>query len=232
MLIRTAILMAFAILIVIVIPARGQTADNDCPPHGAECDGIEVTETRTFEMYTPHCTFEAEYTRKNCNDGSFQLVLIGITAIDGCSGFSSLEIDGLSLNTFIEIAQLAIIQQLVQTGEPWAGQMADCDATATVVQFYSANCWVWQKCSYDITGATPVCDTPPQPQVPPTNKIDIWKWHDCGRTCCKRTYEVCRNPLPVEGNGPQTIEIRGMTVQKISDCTLKDNFQKACSDGC
>ncbi len=209
---------------------HAQTADPGCPPPGEGCTGPSTIETETIVMESPYCEFTAQYRRTECNDGSYQLELLSITPGEGCDGYTELNYQGYSLSAFVEVAQLGIIQSLVQSGEAWQN-LSSCDqSTSTVVQFYSANCWVWQKCTYEITGATPVCDTDPQPTVPPSEQIDIWTWHNCGRTCCKRTYEVCVNAdISSFGRG---VEIRNMTREKIGTCSDANKFQKPCQDGC
>lgn len=232
-----ALLLCGFVLACMFCPANGQLPDAGCPPASEECAG-ELTNlwTSTFTI-TPQCFIFVTYAYRICADGSIQFYLKSIEPSTDCEGFTSMEVDGLSLSTLVEYVQLNIMQTMfARIGGTFWWPAPNCELepgqTATTVQFYSANCWVWQRCTWDIEATPPVCDTDPQPAFPPPGglKVDQWSWHNCGRTCCKRTYEICmRSGVVLNRN---VMVIQSMTREKIGECSDQSSFQKPCQDGC
>ncbi len=217
------------------LPLYSQLPDPGCPPASEECDGPLIDVYHWMITINPRCTLEVNYSYRVCSDGSFQFYIRDILAVNNCEGMTSLEVDGLSLSTLIEYVQLNIMQRnLEDASDPWDAPNCETDPgqTSTIVQFYSANCWVWQKCTWEIEATPPVCDTDPQPDFPPPGglSVDKWSWHDCGRTCCKRTYEVCVRSGEVQFD--DVMVVKSMTREKIGDCSDQNSFQKPCQDGC
>ncbi len=212
-----------------------QTADADCPPPSEECASTEGW-TNHFQFtrsLSPDCEITANYQLRACDDGSYQ---IRFTSFDlpgpDCQGFTELLHQGWSLSTFVEMAQLAIIQNNA-TIYNFIDGVPDCETPhvpQVVVQFYSANCWVWQKCTWDIENTAPSCDTDPQPEIPPNLKVNKWSWFACGRTCCRRTYSICKEVDFFTSR--DIIKVESMTRESLNTCTDQGSFTKACDDGC
>lgn len=115
-----------------------------------------------------------------------------------------------------------------------------CPTQVQQVEFFVSSCYIWQKCTYETTSAPPICDPlENNPGPAPNNHVDVWTWHPCGVSCCKRTYQVCIDPgvynpesWPADLNG---VHVTLISKQRVIPCTDNANGKwtsRDCNDGC
>ena len=117
-----------------------------------------------------------------------------------------------------------------------------CPTTQLEVEFITSSCYKWQKCTYTTTTDAPICDPPEHnPGPAPGSSVDVWTWHDCGVSCCKRTYKFCEDPPVTGGTGLDDkelnlhrIHIDLISKERIIPCTDNSNgyWPEVCNDGC
>ena len=176
--------MLFAIIAVIAMNANnsfGQVTSANCPGPGAGCTGWTP-----FGMTIPlgsgapsDCSLTVSAQYRICG-GVLQYQYLSYSAMGDCSFWKD--------STLQQIVDLMLIEGSMQSAYGTSG-LPICPATVSQVEFY-----IWQDCKYVTSTTTPVC-TPPDnnPGAPPGGVVDVWTWHGCGNSCCKRTYNVCVN---------------------------------------
>ncbi len=246
-------LQALIVCALVALPAAflySQTADDGCPENNGGC--VIVNEYRTtygWALDVPYCSFIADFTVRECSDGSFQYIMHSLTpnTTGGpCDILSTLNENGWSLSTLMELAQLQIIQDHLTNGFSFANPpipppLQECNGQGTnnrtMVQFYSANCWKWQRCTWGTDGQEAECVPPlPAPGTPPT--VNTYTWHSCGRTCCKRTYEACYRVQSFPAGGvvnQKQLVITNVQIIQDGECSLQNEPQFVgypCDHGC
>lgn len=203
-----------------------------CPPNDATCPWVTFSESQTFGT----CTINWTVRMRLCA-GVLQYQYTSMSTSGDCSFWKD--------STIQQILDLFVMQKAM--GDASFGSLPGysipfCPTTQQQVQFFTSSCYIWQKCTYNTTAEAPVCDPPENnPGVPPTRKVDTWTRHDCGISCCKRTYEVCVTPSTTGGDlhsNPTDlarINVRLLTRERIIPCTKNTDgtwTTRPCNDGC
>lgn len=178
-----------------------------------------------------------------CN-GQIECVLeIGdMTNIDYFTTGSNHEIDFNAAKALAEFdALFMLIGQLIATGIT----IPDCPSTIPFIQFYTARCGVWVKCSFPISNEPETCDdcwTGNHPTPYPhggKSYVDIYKWQPCGTICCKKEFSICKGYSMVSTYNQYIIKdvsrgpAPGATCSEQGTChDWKTGFEIQCQDGC
>jgi hypothetical protein len=221
---KKKIIIQIVLLLVSYIYLNGQSI---CPPEsGINCTdwfyGIYNTSTEN-----PDCVLSINYHYRIC-DGVYQIYIDSLAKTGNCQFLT-----GENASSFQDWLNLLMIEEI--SGLYTHPIISECPDSSIKVIFYTATCGLWVKCTFEINEESKVCDEDWRGDIPGYQSggkmyYDVWKWQNCGLTCCKKTYSICKHTNT--STGAYTIEIKGMTKQKVGDCTNPDGFTKPCQDGC
>ena len=217
--------------VMIAFPPLESSAQSCLPPDDPNCPWA----TKTLDLTFSGCRVQLVYRYRVCGGVVEYEYISGPTIIGGhnnCNVLEDFSIYHHNISSLREYLDLHIISTA-----DWSFNITtpDCPATTQLVKFYSADCGVWVKCTYDIEPQTPNCEQGFSPLPDPqATTVDVWKWQSCGETCCKRTYTICRGNETHVGN---SIQIQQMQKEKVGNCTEEPGgsnpvYAKPCKDGC
>lgn len=203
--------------------------DLTCPiPEKQGCtDFEEIYETIVTDQ--PDCTVEVTLNKRICN-GTMEIYIKDILKRGNCKFMNDLSYNEQYMSSFKEWLDIIIIERiLANTTEIPISQCATGGTTTSFIT-YSASCGVWVKCEFEVDPATKVCDrgwqgTGPEWQVDGKYKVATSKFQSCGKTCCEKRYEICKD-------GDSKIVIRNVEKKPIGECTEQGNYDKPCQNGC
>jgi hypothetical protein len=173
-----------------------------------------------------------KYRKRWCN-GIFQIIIDEFTALDNGLFLDTLKVYHYNYTTFSDLVDIYAIQreyleEALVSGDPLF--------PSTVVQIYKASCGVFLQCSYDIDSCRKTCDRgwdPPYPhddcEITP---VSIYRWHPCGTVCCRKTYQIYKDPGFANLD---IIHIKNISIQQnpyTPTCTEQYKFLKPCENGC
>lgn len=198
-----------------------------CPPEGGTNCGLWSYSIFTTTTENPDCILTVFYHHRNC-DGVYQIYIDSLTKTGNCDYLT-----GENNAAFQDWLNLLMIEEI--NGLNGQFFTNECPDSSLKVIFYTATCGLWVKCRFEIDDASKVCDEDwrgPTPGTEENGKMfyDVWKWQNCGLTCCKKTYSICRHTNL--STGGYTIEIKGMKKEKVGECTNPEGFHQPCQDGC
>jgi hypothetical protein len=182
------------------------------------------------------------YRIQNCS-GTIRFIIDSSFAIDNGNHLDTFSLFHYDINSFKNLLELTLMQKV---GKMVGVTIPPCNSgtTATNIQFYTAACGVWLKCSYMVDTTKVICDigmTGPKQHYFDNSSIwiDHYRWHPCGQTCCIKTYKICISPPtpPFSGN---IVKITQLTRNRSGDCTLQSQFKNwrdttqtvPCGDDC
>jgi len=216
------------LMLILVFSPNDLESQSLCPPDtGTNCSNwaIGIFTTSTVK---PKCNLFVRYRWRNC-DGNYQIYVDEVNKTGNCE----LLIQDDDMTSFQEWLDLVLIEEI--TNLPGQYPPEDCPNTNQKVIFYTATCGIWVKCQYTVLEENRVCDDDWRGPTPDYDNggnrvVDHWKWQPCGITCCKKTYNICRQP--VIGTAAYTIQIKGVTKMKIGECSNPEGFTSPCDSGC
>ncbi len=161
-----------------------QVTQANCPGPGSGCSSWT-----TFGMSVPlgegapdGCTLSISAQYRICA-GVLQYQYTSFSKTGNCSFWQD--------STIMQLVDLMVIEGSMADAYHTSG-LPLCPTSVSQVEFYVSACYIWQDCKYNTTVDAPIC-TPPDnnPGPAPGSTVDVWSWHGCGNSCCKRTYNVC-----------------------------------------
>lgn len=224
-------------------------AQTECPGDNDPCP-TEMWETNTFDDFvgTGAVNFKiiGSYKHRFCN-GVYQIKDFDIS-IDYDEMTGSLDHFEEALNWLREYAEMQALAAFFTT-EIFGAGISVCGEGDSVLMasIYSADCGVWLRCSYEFNCEPEIhSDGPSQigyiceaPWDRNGKKVvDRWHWEPCGDVCCEKTYDICKDTVPVMGH---ILKINNVNRHKLagSECSKEGQFFKwdtmtpiPCKDGC
>lgn len=186
--------------------------------------------SETIVTSAPDCIIEVKYLSRVCN-GAFEFYIQDIIRTGNCESMNELEYNEKYMSSFREWVDIILIEKLL-IKHASEFPVPPCNIAAPGITFntYSASCGVWVKCTFDVDSASKVCErgwlgTGPEWKENGKFKVAVSKYQSCGKTCCQKKYEVCKDP---EGK----ILIRQIEKKAIGNCTDQGNYDKPCQNGC
>lgn len=206
------------------------TVENVYSQSSIDCDS---TDTCTTEWSQPE-TFSGNmgsgitgvitYRFRLCN-GIYQFKVDDFQALDNGLFLDTLRVYHYNYTVFSDLIDLYLIQK------KFAFLGID---TTYLVQTYKASCGIWLSCNYNVDTASPFCDygiERPYPHDGISLHLPIYKWHDCGIGCCKKTYEVYKTE---SSTNHTIIKVNNILIERLAlpECTEEWKFAKPCEVGC
>ncbi|GIV55436.1 MAG: hypothetical protein KatS3mg040_0204 [Candidatus Kapaibacterium sp.] len=210
-----------------------------CPPDEPGCSPWQ-SETINLTLGPPDCVAQVTYLWRVCN-GRLEIALeeSGIQPLAGCGGWDRLVLYHHSYSGLLDYITQGTLTHLLenQTYSNWGVQypIPDCQqGSLRTASVYTAACGIWLSCTYNVNSRES-CEQGyqfPDPNFDPqTNTVKTWKWHPCGQTCCKREYEICTQPNPLQPLST-VYSLRLIGKYALLPCSQQDQYAKPCEDGC
>jgi hypothetical protein len=162
--------------------------------------------------------------RENC-DGVLEFVIDSTIAKKNAVYLEDFQFEEYEVNTARDLIWLHILEYPNDFG--FSSVPLCSNDTLKMAHVYTASCGVWLKCSYKVDPASQMCDIgyiPPYPLYSHGgfNWVNHWKWHSCGKACCRKEYRICRTTIPSRpGYIYKVIEVKK---EKILDCEKEGQF--------
>ncbi len=209
------------------IPAFAQP----CPPPD-DCGDFGPEQYERFITINPSCRAIVNFRSRFCPDEGYQYLITGVSYMGTCEAMRDLTVYQYDLSVAFETITRGFIKQRARQDFP---NMADCSDpnpsdTSYNAQVYTASCGVWVKCTYDVDVTTRTCERgfeEPFLDYGTPSKVDVYRFQDCGTTCCKRTFRYC-------SIGPgRSVHIELVSTEQITACSDAEKYQTIpCQDGC
>lgn len=206
--------------------------DDSCTTWTSHADTIKLT-------YFSDVSGLVFYRVQNCN-GVVRFIIDSAIAIENGNFLDTFRIYHYDFSTFRNLLELGLMRKITKD----SSTIPNCSVDSLItVQFYTAMCGVWVKCSYKVNPTTVICDSGFSPPMPHYFKdgdwwVDHYRWHECGRTCCERTYTICLSSSSSPFFG-KNIKIKEINRKRIGSCTLQNQFRDwrtgnlvPCGDDC
>lgn len=196
-----------------------------CPPNDtctswtSYADTISINTSNTLKAFV-------HYRVQKCN-GQIRFIIDSATAIDHAKYLDTFQIYHHEFNSFKNLLEVSLMSKV---SFYFGSSVPDCNVdTVLNIQFYTAMCGVWLKCSYKVNTTSVICDSgynsaPPHYEMNGEWWVDYYRWHPCGKTCCKKTYKICIGRSDVF-NHIRMLKITQLSRNRIGDCTLKQQFK-------
>jgi hypothetical protein len=179
-----------------------------------------------------YCHIECNYRWRVCQNGEIQFEYSNISISGNClweQNFNLSTYGGHPFN-FSSVNEMIDVLILSQFSNVYPS-LPQCPNTEITALFYTASCGIWISCLWDISSSAETC---PNGYIPhPSNPTGTWKWQTCGTTCCKRTYNVCKQLNGVDWE----TKIVYVGKSKSTNCTQEPGgtspkYARICDDGC
>jgi hypothetical protein len=223
-------MMRYLLVLLVLVP---NLAFGQCDDENEGCDDWSVgTTTIRLNLSVPDCIAEVRVRTRMCGDIQ-EYYVVDWTVEDGCGGFDpEMTYFHKKREALREYIVTGLAVQAFSTGVPWCSTGAKTNRNV-----YFATCGIWLSCEYTLPpNPEPVCETgwsgpPPHYGTNPV-KVKSWSWFSCGTQCCKRVYEVCKEPQYAR---PDLYYLKLTLISKvpIGDCSGQATFSpKPCETDC
>lgn len=174
------------------VTAQAQTVNFDACDAGDPCTAPWSPPTTAQFTLTSGCIVEVTYQFRNCAPTS-QFRILSYSVIRDPFGNSACDFWGAQ--TLLQLIEFNLIQNAFAS-------VPNCPATTQIAQFFVASCVYEQVCTFTFSTLPNVLCDPLGSELPGDNTLTSWtriRHLPCGKTCCKRTYEICNSINPEDG---------------------------------
>lgn len=195
-----------------------------CPPNDTCTNWTSYVDTISLSFFSD-ISGVVYYRVQVCN-GVTRFIIDSSFAIDNGNHLDTFSIYHFNFDTFKDLLNISLMNKIADDSI----SVPNCGTdTVKTVQFYTAACGVWVKCSYKVDTNSVVCDhgwNAPKPHYFNSGDwwVDYWRWHSCGKTCCEKTYKICRTTAAPPFSGTIT-KITQVTKRATEPCTLQNQFR-------